>query len=711
MKCPVCNTRKPARSCPALNQKICSRCCGVKRNKVIQCEPNCSYLGKKEKKRSASTKNLVEKAVKDWETGNLEEALKNFDEALELNPESLEAITGKGAVLVDLGNIEEGLRYYDEALEINPKEWFALMGKGTVLMERGELEDALECFDRLLEIQNNPEALANRGFCLAHLGDYEDAIQDLERALKTERKNVFALINKGYAHLGLEQEKEAKACYEKASRIRPDERTFYTIGVNYSLFMYPLDAIEYLDKSLEINPKQVKAWLAKGESYEDLLNYEEALKCYEEALRIDRYDEEAHYNKIEALMEIDEFEDALKACEEAIGIFPAHLGFLELKTDVLLESGEEEKIPEVYEEIIDIDPSYENYRKRGYIYASLGKIDEALEDFDKGLELEPDDVLSWIGKSNAYVEKKNYEEALKCCEKALEIEPEDTIALGVKASILTEMERYKDSITTYDRFIELEDSPIAWFGKGMALYESGNKKEARKSFDNAIDRSIIKKEVVKNVSTFYFNQEEYETAFEYINKVSVDNPLSELVALKIEILNELGKEREAQELTHEFVGAIRKSACIALLGGRDKIDINGFKEAFKEMKDHLEFKESEPSYLCHNGFINLLEENPNHALKSFEKAIEHDNRLIEAYLGCSLALIYMDEREEALNIINKALHMKNLWSLLIFKSKILKDLGRLKEAKDLTVQLPKATNDIFPIFETFGDVEERGGLK
>ncbi len=44
MKCPVCNTRKGKRFCPAKQELICAQCCGEKRVIEIRCPPDCSYL-------------------------------------------------------------------------------------------------------------------------------------------------------------------------------------------------------------------------------------------------------------------------------------------------------------------------------------------------------------------------------------------------------------------------------------------------------------------------------------------------------------------------------------------------------------------------------------------------------------------------------------------------------------------------------------------
>jgi hypothetical protein len=44
MQCPLCDSRKGRRACPALNKDICAVCCGTKRMAEIACPSTCAYL-------------------------------------------------------------------------------------------------------------------------------------------------------------------------------------------------------------------------------------------------------------------------------------------------------------------------------------------------------------------------------------------------------------------------------------------------------------------------------------------------------------------------------------------------------------------------------------------------------------------------------------------------------------------------------------------
>ncbi len=65
-------------------------------------------------------KEWYNKGIALLEAGRIEEAIKCFDSALDIDPGYAEAWVGKGLVLVILGRYEEALNCAEEALKINP---------------------------------------------------------------------------------------------------------------------------------------------------------------------------------------------------------------------------------------------------------------------------------------------------------------------------------------------------------------------------------------------------------------------------------------------------------------------------------------------------------------------------------------------------------------------------------------------------------------
>ena len=68
--------------------------------------------------------------------------------------------------------------------------------------------------------------------------------------------------------------------------------------------------------------------------------------------------------------------------------------------------------------------------------AGLGSYKEAIECFDKAIEIDPDDVEIWCDKGDLLKKLEKYQEALKCYNRALKIDPDFEPALKAKEEIL-----------------------------------------------------------------------------------------------------------------------------------------------------------------------------------------------------------------------------------------------------------------------------------
>ena len=63
--------------------------------------------------------------------------------------------SNEGSVLRSQGRLEEAIRYYDRAIELNPDYAEAWYNKGVALQAQGNLAEAIECYDRALAL--NPD--------------------------------------------------------------------------------------------------------------------------------------------------------------------------------------------------------------------------------------------------------------------------------------------------------------------------------------------------------------------------------------------------------------------------------------------------------------------------------------------------------------------------------------------------------------------------
>tara|TARA_B100000809_G_scaffold254209_1_gene291138 strand:- start:254 stop:721 length:468 start_codon:yes stop_codon:yes gene_type:complete len=85
-----------------------------------------------------------------------------------------------------------------------------------------------------------------------------------------------------------------------------------------------------------------------------------------------------------------------------------------------------EEAIEAYNKAIEIKPDYHlAYHNLGNTYRRQGKYDQAIEAYNKAIEIKPDYHLAYYNLGNAYDEQDKYEEAIEAYNKAIEIMSND----------------------------------------------------------------------------------------------------------------------------------------------------------------------------------------------------------------------------------------------------------------------------------------------
>ncbi len=91
--------------------------------------------------------------------GQVSQALKYYQKAEQLRPESIEPVAGKAFCLVDMGRIEEALTLFEGVLKSNPRYSDALIGMADIYKVKGDIRQAIEYYRQYLRIApDGPES-------------------------------------------------------------------------------------------------------------------------------------------------------------------------------------------------------------------------------------------------------------------------------------------------------------------------------------------------------------------------------------------------------------------------------------------------------------------------------------------------------------------------------------------------------------------------
>jgi TolB-like protein/Flp pilus assembly protein TadD len=157
-------------------------------------------------------------------TEDKKQATDLIDRALSKSPRSATAHWVKGNILL-FGHPEEALAEYDAALEINPNFQTASASKGTALVFSGRAREALSPIQLALRIspRDNFAYFWHGSLCRAHLHlhEYEDAIAECRRSMNMNRSHFQAYIDLISAYGATGQMEQARQTVAELNKILP----------------------------------------------------------------------------------------------------------------------------------------------------------------------------------------------------------------------------------------------------------------------------------------------------------------------------------------------------------------------------------------------------------------------------------------------------------------------------------------------------------
>ena len=192
--------------------------------------------------------------------GRQAEALEFILRAIAAGPSS-PAYNTLGNIYKDMGRLDEAALRDRQALEITPDSAEALFNLGNILQQQHRLEEAVSCYHRLLAIRpDSAEAHNDLGVALMAQGRWDEAVESFNQALACRPEYAETWNNSGVACKNQGKMEEALACYHRALAIRPEyAQALFNIGTVYFVKKDFPQAMTWYQASLAVNPAQVEA--------------------------------------------------------------------------------------------------------------------------------------------------------------------------------------------------------------------------------------------------------------------------------------------------------------------------------------------------------------------------------------------------------------------------------------------------------------------
>ncbi|MDX1952019.1 MAG: tetratricopeptide repeat protein [Verrucomicrobiota bacterium] len=186
----------------------------------------------------------------------------------------------------EAGRFESALRNYAKVLEHNSRHSAAWLGQVQSLIELGESKEARLWADKALEVfPRDPDLLASKAVALARSGDYQGAISYSDASMEVKGNTPFVWLSRGDVLLSRD-EKKAEYCFDKG--LAGQNWFQHWMAARTHLFYRQFArALKYAQQALSMDGSRAVVWLDLARAQGGLGLISQATQSLEQARQLD----------------------------------------------------------------------------------------------------------------------------------------------------------------------------------------------------------------------------------------------------------------------------------------------------------------------------------------------------------------------------------------------------------------------------------------
>ena len=258
-----------------------------------------------------------------------QEAGKRFTNVIQQSPETAEAYSGRGLTYLSTGELDNALADFNKAIELNHRYAEAYNGRSAVYRGKGDFDNALADSNKAIQLYpNDPKGYHGRGLAHLYKNNFGNAIADFSKtiALGLKAPELYNLLSSAYFSKG--DFDNAIAMLNEGIRLDPNHAPSYSArGAAYSFKGDFDNAIANLNEAIRLDPEFAEAYYTRGLTYDSKGELNRAIKEYTKVIALKPNHVSSYYNRGEAWLHLQEWgkakEDLITAKELGMDIVAA----------------------------------------------------------------------------------------------------------------------------------------------------------------------------------------------------------------------------------------------------------------------------------------------------------------------------------------------------------------------------------------------------
>lgn len=298
--------------------------------------------------------------------------------------------------------------WFEQALEMDPNYARAWAGLCKTSGERYHMEQApaligkarAQCA-RARELDAGlVEADLAMGWLYRLTGEIKPGLAAFQSVLERQPENVEAHVGMGWLNYMRGENAAAENWFDRALDLAANDPFALKYAGIYAFFEGQLDvAKDRFQRVVDVQPFDAYAWSNLGAAYLRSAEYEKAREMFQRSVDIEpTFD--AYHNLGDIYYRLGDFDFAAALYRKAIALAPDDLDVsADLAATLYVTAPGSDEVRSAFQSVVELANALLNERPRypkafflrAYAYAHLGKFDQAVDDLERALRLDPAD--------------------------------------------------------------------------------------------------------------------------------------------------------------------------------------------------------------------------------------------------------------------------------------------------------------------------------
>ena len=266
------------------------------------------------------------------------------------------------------------------------------------------------------------------------------------------------------------------------------EPYFYRAVAKLSLEDYR-GAEQDCNNALSRNPFVVNCYQVRGLARVYQAKYDDAISDFRAGLRLEPDNVSLRHNLILCLTRSDRKDEAIKAADTLLASSPKYAPAMAMRSDLLWEQGDSTGALEWVNKALDVNKyDADMLHHRGVMLARLERYEEAEQDMDRAIYLDPTSSGAYITRAMVRYFRDNLNGALSDYDMSIMIDPASVTGHYNRGNLRAQIGDDNRAIEDFDMVIDAEpDNLLAIFYRGMLRENTGDYRGAEQDMTRVLE--------------------------------------------------------------------------------------------------------------------------------------------------------------------------------------------------------------------------------